>query len=53
MISKKKKTAIIFDVIVPFEKEYTEEEIINILNEKFENNEKKYKFVITIDRPFG
>ena len=43
---------VIFDVIVPFDKEYTEEELKKILENKINDESTKYDFVLTIDRPY-
>ena len=45
-------TNIIFDIVVPFDKNYTEEDFQKILQEKLKDEEQKYYFVLTIDRPF-
>lgn len=45
-------TNIIFDIVIPFEKGYTENDFQKILQEKFKNEEQKYYFVLTLDRPF-
>lgn len=45
-------TNIIFDIVVPFDKNYTEEDFQKILQEKLKGEEQKYYFVLTIDRPF-
>jgi len=42
----------IFDIIIPFEKNYSEEEINKVLTDTFKNEETKYYFVLNIDRPF-
>lgn len=45
-------TNIIFDCIVPFEKNITEEELKKYLNGKITMDNKTYYYVIEIDRPF-
>lgn len=45
-------TNIIFDIIIPFEKNYSEDELNKVLKNYFENEETKYYFVLNIDRPF-
>ncbi len=52
MIVGDKKTKIIFDVIIPFDKEYTEEKLKSLLKNKLENEQTEFEFIITIDRPF-
>ena len=51
IVSNKDTTNILFDILIPFDKNYTKEEIINYLNQKFE--EDKYHFIIDIDRPYS
>ena len=45
-------TNIIFDVVVPFEKTYNQKELINVLQDNFKDMDKKYYFVLNIERPF-
>jgi len=45
-------TNIIFDIIVPFEKNYSEAYLNNILTNAVKNEDTKYYFVLNIDRPF-
>ena len=45
-------TNIIFDVVIPFEKNYTQKELINVLQDNFKDMNKKYYFVLNIERPF-
>lgn len=52
IVSADTHTNIIFDIIIPFEKNYSEDEINKLLTTAFENEEKKYYFVLNIDRPF-
>lgn len=52
---KSKIMNIAFDVIVPFNKNYTREEISKVLEEKFNKEveeETTYKFIVNVDRPF-
>ena len=42
---------IIFDVVVPFEKQYCEEDIINILNIGFKDEKGKTIFSLNVERP--
>ncbi len=51
IVSNKDTTNILFDVLIPFDKNYSKEEIISYLNQKFE--EDKYHFIIDIDRPYS
>ncbi len=43
-------TNILFDCVVPYEKDYTDEYLSNYLSEKYGKND--YKFIIEIDRPY-
>lgn len=52
IVTSKSHTNIIFDIMIPFEKNYTEKELLKILLKEFENEEIKYYFVLTLDRPF-
>lgn len=45
-------TNILFDVIVPFEENYTKEQIIEHLNKNVISENEKYYYVIDIDRPY-
>lgn len=45
-------TNILFDVIVPFEENYTKEQIIEHLNKNIISEKETYYFVIDIDRPY-
>lgn len=45
-------TNILFDVIVPFEENYTKEQIIEHLNKNIISENEKYYYVIDIDRPY-
>lgn len=42
---------IVFDVVVPFEKQYCEEDIINILNIGFKDEKGKTIFSLNVERP--
>ena len=52
LVSGETHTNAIFDIMIPYEKNYSEKELINILKDGFKDEEIKYYFVITIDRPF-
>ena len=45
-------TNILFDCIVPHEKEYTVEDLKKYLSENIKSEEEPYYYVIEIDRPF-
>ena len=51
IVSNKDTTNILFDILIPFDKNYSKEEIISYLNQKFE--EDRYHFIIDIDRPYS
>ena len=46
----KYKTKIIFDCVVPHDKDYTRKEIANYLKDSINND--KYIYIIEIDRPY-
>ena len=52
VVTAKEYTNVIFDILIPYEKNYTEQQIQNILIDGFKDEEKKYYFVFTVDRPF-
>lgn len=52
IVSGETHTNVIFDIIIPYEKNYTEKEIIQKLQEEIGEEETKYYYVITIDRPY-
>jgi len=45
-------TNVIFDILIPFEKDYSQEQLFKILIDGFKNEKTKYYFVLNIDRPF-
>ena len=45
-------TNILFDCVVPYEKEYTVNDIVNYLREKIKPEDEKYYYVVEIDRPY-
>lgn len=45
-------TNILFDCVVPYEKEYTVNEILNHLRQNIKPEDEKYYYVIEIDRPY-
>ena len=42
---------VFFDVVVPFGKDYSEEELINILDYNLNNKEERYNFSLNVERP--
>ncbi len=53
IISQDNHIDIVFDVLVPYEKNYTKKELIKLLLNNFKGEKGKYYFNITIDRPFS
>lgn len=45
-------TNILFDCVVPYEKNYTLDDIIDYLNKKIKNKNETYYYVIELDRPY-
>lgn len=52
IVKGKKRIKILFDCVVPYEKNYTAVDIKNHLIKTINNNKYKYYYVIEIDRPF-
>ncbi len=52
IIEGKYKTKVIFDCVVPHERDYKKRDLINYLNEKINQDKNNYIFVIEIDRPY-
>ena len=50
--ASKTNTKIIFDVIIPFDKDYTKEELEKYVEQSLKSENTKYSVVINIDRPF-
>ncbi len=53
MVRGEERTNIIFDVVVPFESEMTEDEVTETLELAVKGIDKKYFAVINVDRPFA
>lgn len=45
-------TNLLFDCVVPYEKDYTREEVVDYLRKNIVDEKHKYYYVIEIDRPF-
>lgn len=45
-------TNILFDCVVPYEKEYTVNDIVNHLRQNIKPEDEKYYYVVEIDRPY-
>ena len=52
MVTAQKHTNAIFDIVIPYEKNYNRYELLGVLEEGFKDEDKKYYFVFNIDRPF-
>ena len=52
VIEGKKKDKILFDCVIPYEKDYTYNYLKKYLSEKITNDNKTYVFFIEIDRPY-
>lgn len=52
IVEGKKYTNILFDCLVPYDKNYDVEELKQYLRNEIKNNKIKYYFVIEIDRPY-
>ena len=45
-------TNILFDCVVPYEKDYTVNDIVNYLRQNIKPDDEKYYYVVEIDRPY-
>ena len=52
IIEGKKYTNILFDCVVSYEKNYTVEDIKNLLQDKIKTKNQVYNYIIEIDRPY-
>jgi len=52
VIHRKKSTTLLFDILEDFNSNYTKKQITAILQQAFVNENTKYDFVFTIDKPF-
>ena len=52
VIYSKDKTKVLFDILEDFNSHLTKKQIIKHLEKAFENDETKFEFVFTIDKPF-
>ena len=52
VVTAQKHTNAIFDIVIPYEKNYNRYELLGVLEEGFKDEDKKYYFVFNIDRPF-
>ncbi len=52
VVTSDSHTNLIFDVVVPFEKDYSKKELVGILKKGFQEEPISYYFVLEIDHPF-
>ena len=52
VVTAQKHTNAIFDIVVPYGKNYNRYELLGVLEEGFKDEEKKYYFIFNVDRPF-
>ncbi|MGN0960968.1 MAG: cation diffusion facilitator family transporter [Christensenellales bacterium] len=52
VIYSKEKTKVLFDILEDFNSHLTKKQIINHLTKSLENEDTKFEFVFTIDKPF-
>lgn len=52
VVTAKGHSNVIFDIVIPYGKNYNKYELIGVLEEGFKDEEKKYYFIFNIDRPF-
>lgn len=52
MIESNLQTKILFDCVVPFEKNYNEKYLIKYLKQNIKEDDTKYLYIIEIDRPY-
>lgn len=52
VVTAQKHTNAIFDIVVPYGKNYNRYELLGVLEEGFKDEDKKYYFIFNVDRPF-
>ena len=52
VVTAKGHSNVIFDIVIPYGKNYNKYELIGVLEEGFKDEDKKYYFIFNIDRPF-
>lgn len=52
VVTGKSHSNIIFDIVVPFEKDYSEQVLKDLLEENFKDEKQKYYFVLNVEKPF-
>ena len=52
VVTAKGHSNVIFDIVIPYGKNYIKYELIGVLEEGFKDEDKKYYFIFNIDRPF-
>lgn len=52
VVTAKGHSNVIFDIVIPYGKNYNKYELLGVLEEGFKDEDKKYYFIFNIDRPF-
>ncbi len=52
IVSSTSNIKVIFDIIVPFEKDYSKKYLTDYLEENFKDKNKTYTFILHLDRPY-
>ena len=52
VVTAKGHSNVIFDIVIPYGKNYNKYELLGVLEEGFKDEYKKYYFIFNIDRPF-
>lgn len=52
VVTAKGHSNVIFDIVIPYGKNYNKYELLGVLEEGFKEEDKKYYFIFNIDRPF-
>ena len=52
VVTGKSHSNIIFDIVVPFEKDYSKQVLKDLLEENFKDENQKYYFVLNVEKPF-
>lgn len=52
VVTAKEHSNVIFDIVIPYGKNYNKYELLGVLEEGFKDEDKKYYFIFNIDRPF-
>lgn len=52
VVTAKGHSNVLFDIVIPYGKNYNKYELLGVLEEGFKDEDKKYYFIFNIDRPF-